>query len=324
MEVVDPVLNSDSESETTVSAGPFQTSSLIEQFRSVRARTEHICRSMETEDYVLQSMTDCSPIRWHLAHTTWFFETFVLAEFATGYERYNASYPYLFNSYYVQAGERFSRPDRGLLSRPTVAEIYAFRAHVDEAMTAFLTAAEDSLSDRTAYVVRVGMNHEQQHQELMMTDIKHALSFNPLRPALFPGTIPDASESPETGWIAFDAGLHDIGHVGEAFSYDNEGPAHRYFLEAHALASRAVTNGEFLSFVEDGGYQNQLLWLSDGWACVQEHEWTMPRYWRRGDGEWIEFTLYGERVLDLNAPAVHLSYFRSGRLRPLGGRPPPD
>ncbi|NNE69930.1 MAG: ergothioneine biosynthesis protein EgtB [Rhodothermales bacterium] len=285
-------------------------SALAEQYRAVRSFTEHLCETLETEDYVIQSMTDCSPIRWHLAHTTWFFETFVLGEFQEGYRPLDPQYAFLFNSYYIQAGERFDRPRRGLLSRPTVAEIYAFRSHVDAAMERFLASGDKDVLARAQPVLEIGLNHEQQHQELMLTDVKHLLAQNPLNPVFRTVDLPK-SEPQDHAWIRFDEGIRHVGHVGDGFCYDNETPRHRVFLEPFELGNRPVTNGEFAAFIEAGGYRNPLVWLSEGWNLVESEGWSKPLYWERHDSGWHAFTLTGVKPLDPNAPACHLSFFEA-------------
>jgi ergothioneine biosynthesis protein EgtB len=284
---------------------------LGERYKEVRGLTERLCEPLATEDYVVQSMEDVSPTKWHLAHTTWFFETFVVKPHAPGYREIDPRYPFLFNSYYVQAGERHCRAQRGYLSRPTVAEVFAYRAHVDEAMAGLLDSADEALLGRLAPLVELGLNHEQQHQELLVTDIKHVFSVNPLRPAYRerPAGVP-AAASPQ-GWVSFAGGVHWVGHDGQGFAFDNEGPRHRVFLEPFALSTRLVTNGEYLAFMEDGGYRRADLWLSLGWAAVAEREWSEPFYWERRDGAWWHFTLHGMQPVDPNEPVAHLSYFEA-------------
>ncbi len=287
---------------------------LAEQYHTVRAFTEHLTEPLTTEDYVVQSMADVSPTKWHLAHTTWFWETFVLGEYADGYALYDEAYPFLFNSYYVQAGERHCRAQRGYLSRPTVAEVFAYRAHVDEAMQRLLAGIPGDADSTLAEVVRVGLNHEQQHQELMVTDIKHVFSVNPLRPAYRERSVTPAPDPGPMQWIAFDAGLHEVGYLPErdgVFSFDNETPRHRAFVETFALADRLVTCGEFMAFMEDDGYERAELWLSEGFATVQANEWTEPFYWEQRDGEWQHFTLAGMQPVDPHAPLTHISYFEA-------------
>jgi ergothioneine biosynthesis protein EgtB len=284
---------------------------LARAYQQVRAFTERLCQGLAVEDYVVQSMPDVSPTKWHLAHTSWFFETFVLQPHLPGYEPLDPAYAYLFNSYYVQAGERHCRAQRGYLSRPTVEEVYAYRRHVDEHMDELLDTADEAKLFALHPLVEIGLNHEQQHQELLITDIKHVFSVNPLRPAYRESAGSDAREAPPLRWVDFPEGVYWIGHEGESFAFDNEGPRHREFLEPFQLASRLVTNGEYLAFMEDGGYQRPELWLSMGWATAQENEWTEPFYWEKRDGRWWTYTLAGMREVDPSEPVAHLSYFEA-------------
>ena len=283
---------------------------LAPRWRAVRAATEALCQGLELEDYVVQSMPDASPVKWHLAHTTWFFETFLLGPHAEGYRPFREGWAALFNSYYVAAGPRHPRPERGLLTRPTVAEVDAYRAAVDAALAAFLetpTAARPEV----AALFELGLHHEQQHQELLLTDLHHAFSRNPLAPAYRPRPAPPPSAASPLEWRQHPGGLVRIGHDGVGFAFDNEGPAHRVFLEPFALASRPVTAGEYLAFIEDGGYRRAGLWLSDGFAAAQAGGWEAPLYWRRGDHGWSRFTLHGDWPLDAGAPVTHLSYYEA-------------
>ncbi|WP_456424533.1 ergothioneine biosynthesis protein EgtB [Rhodocaloribacter sp.] len=285
--------------------------SILERFQSVRRFSEVLCRPLVTEDYVIQSMPDVSPTKWHLAHTSWFFETFLLTPYLDGYSAYHPDFSYLFNSYYVLAGDRFFRPKRGLLSRPTVEEVYRYRAYVDEHMHALLDGADEALAAELAPLVEIGMNHEQQHQELILTDLKHVFSVNPLFPVYADAPPRRATVTGPTGWVAFEEGLYEIGHDGRGFAYDNEGPRHRHFLEAFALADRLVTNGEYLAFMEDGGYERPELWLSLGSAAVEANGWRAPMYWYERDGQWHQFTLSGLRPVDPDEPVCHVSYFEA-------------
>ena len=284
---------------------------LAERYRRVRAFSETLCGPLVPEDYVVQTMEDVSPTKWHLAHTSWFFETFILREHMEGYRLFDEEYPYLFNSYYTQAGERHCRDQRGYLSRPTVSEVYDFRHHVDEHMSRLIEGADDALFATLYPLIDIGLHHEQQHQELMVTDIKHVFSVNPLRPAYRERPAERAGDAPALAWIDFDEGLHEIGHQGDGFSYDNESPRHRSFVQAFRLANRLVTNGEYLEFMRDGGYDNPVLWLSEGFATAQEREWTEPFYWEQRDGEWWHYTLAGMRRVDPAEPITHLSYFEA-------------
>ncbi|NNF57265.1 MAG: ergothioneine biosynthesis protein EgtB [Rhodothermaceae bacterium] len=293
------------------------TDTLAARYAAVRAFTEHLCEPLATEDYVVQSMTDVSPTKWHLAHTTWFWETFVLQPYAEGYTLYDEAYPFLFNSYYVQAGERHCRAQRGYLSRPTVEEVLAFRHAVDEAMGHFLDAFDETAHPEIADVIEVGLNHEQQHQELMLTDIKHVFSVNPLRPVYRAHDHAPTLDPGPLAWVSFEEGLHEIGVVPggttsrERFHFDNEGPRHRAFVEPFAFGHRLVTAGEFMVFIEEDGYRNTPLWLSEGWATVDAEGWTEPFYWEQRDGEWWHFTLQGMRRVDPHEPITHLSYFEA-------------
>jgi ergothioneine biosynthesis protein EgtB len=283
------------------------------RFSEVRRFTESLCDGLATEDYVVQSMDDVSPTKWHLAHTSWFFETFIVRPHLSDYQPIDETYAYLFNSYYVHAGERHCRAQRGYISRPTVAEVFAYRAHVDGAMERLLTTAGESQYDTLEPLIVLGLHHEQQHQELMVTDIKHVFSVNPLRPVYraAPALARPASAPAALRWIDHAGGLTWIGHEGGGFAYDNEGPRHQEFIQPFALADRLVTNGEYLDFMSDGGYERPELWLSMGWATVQENGWSEPFYWERRDGEWWLFTLSGMRRVDPDEPACHLSYFEA-------------
>ncbi|CAN5519392.1 ergothioneine biosynthesis protein EgtB [soil metagenome] len=295
---------------------PLRTASLQERFDYVRAQTTWLCEPLATEDFVVQSMEDVSPTKWHLAHTTWFWEQFVLSVFAEGYKPFHPDFAYLFNSYYVQAGERHCRAQRGYLSRPTVEEVLAYRAHVDEHMRSLL-AREDVQTD-LAEVVEIGLNHEQQHQELIVTDIKHVFAVNPLRPA-YRSQLDLASQNTEPlQWISYEGGVQEIGfpsdagpQIGEAFCFDNELPLHRQFVEPFELGDRLITCGEYITFIEDGGYERPELWLSLGWATRDERQWSEPFYWERIDGEFQHYTLAGRRPVDPNEPVTHLSYFEA-------------
>ncbi len=289
----------------------FRVSQLAAEFCRVRSVTEVLAEPLETEDYVVQSMEDVSPTKWHLAHTTWFFEVFVLQKFNEQYRLHNPDYPYLFNSYYVQAGERHCRDRRGYISRPTVREVYDYRAYVDEQMGEFMDQVTGPTAEEIADVIEIGIHHEQQHQELILTDIKHVLSVNPLRPVYCEAPPSYNADIPPLQWKYFHEGLYEIGSGGEGFCYDNETPRHRHFLEEFLLADRPVTNGEYLDFMNDGGYERPELWLSEGWATVQENQWTEPYYWEPQNGQWWAFTLAGMREVAMQEPACHLSYFEA-------------
>jgi ergothioneine biosynthesis protein EgtB len=287
-------------------------SSWVEAFRRVRADTEALCAPLRTEDFVIQTTDEASPVKWHLAHVSWFFETFILREYLPGYPEFDPAFRVLFNSYYEQVGAFHPRGARGFLSRPTVEEVFRYRAHVDAHMHDLLGESRDRPWPEILERLEIGLNHEQQHQELLLTDLKRNFSVNPLRPA-YRTDLPEppAGARGPIDWIAFDGGLHEIGHAGERFAYDNECPRHRVFLEPFCLASRPVTNGEFLAFIESGGYANPALWLSDGWARVRAERWGAPLYWERIDGEWWQFTLSGMRRLNPDEPVCHVSHYEA-------------
>jgi ergothioneine biosynthesis protein EgtB len=281
---------------------------LADRFRAVRARTEALCAPLAIEDHVVQSMPDASPPKWHLAHTTWFFETFVLEGRVPEHRAPPPEYGYLFNSYYEGVGPQFPRGARGTLSRPTVAEVGAWRRSVDESILGALE--RDRLDDRGRALVELGLHHEEQHQELLVVDLKHALLQNPLdTPIVPPPATPEAPTPP--GFVDVEGGLVEVGFEGPGFAYDNEGPRHRAFLEDFRLARSLVTCGEFLEFVRDGGYQRPELWLSDAWLLVQEEGWRLPLYWEEEDGALFERTLGGRRPLAPHAPLAHVSFFEA-------------
>lgn len=295
---------------------------LATRFAAVRAQTEHLCEPLATEDYVVQAMDDVSPTKWHLAHTTWFWETFVLAEYAEGYQLHDERYPFLFNSYYVQAGERHCRAQRGYLSRPTVEQVYAYRHAVTESMQAFLSDFDERQRPDVADVIEIGLHHEQQHQELMLTDLKYVFSVNPLRPVYRPRPLVAAPDPGPLAWVEGVSGVTEVGFGGspeaessrERFHFDNEGPRHRVFLEPYALADRLVTAGEMMQFVEDGGYRRPELWLVEGWGKAQEEGWTCPFYWEPpgvNSDAWDHFTLAGMQPIDPHEPITHVSFYEA-------------
>lgn len=276
--------------------------SLSESYHAVRALSEALTRPLSDADATIQSMPDASPAKWHLAHTTWFFETFILRDRLEGYQLFDESWPFLFNSYYEAEGPRHARAARGMLSRPCLDEVLAYRAHVDAAMQSLLDVPELS------GLIELGLSHEQQHQELLLTDIKHALSTNPIGPAYASEASPRIDEAfPVDEWHEHPGGIARIGHEGEGFAFDNEGPTHRVLLEPFALASRLVTNREWQEFIDDGGYRTPAYWLSDGWAWVQQEQVEAPLYWCEGQ----EFTLCGWRDRDPSAPVTHISYYEA-------------
>jgi ergothioneine biosynthesis protein EgtB len=273
--------------------------------------TEALCAPLAIEDYVAQSMPDASPAKWHLAHTSWFFETFVLAPNVPGDHPFHPQYGYLFNSYYNAVGERLPRPTRGLLTRPTVAEVYNYRASVNERMFDLLNGADHEHWARIGPAIVLGLHHEQQHQELLLTDIKHLFACNPLRPAYQERPAPSPGQALPLRWLDYLVGLRWVGHDGNGFAYDNEGPRHREFLGGFQLASRPATNADYLAFMADGGYERPDLWLSDGWNARCAHGWQAPLYWEQRDGRWWTCTLAGMREAHDAEPVCHVSYYEA-------------
>jgi ergothioneine biosynthesis protein EgtB len=293
--------------ESSTTADP-EVASLEERYRQVRQFTESLCETLEPEDCCIQSMADASPTRWHLAHTTWFFETFVLRD--DKHRPQPDNYRYLFNSYYNAIGEQFPRPKRGLLSRPTVGQVLGYRREIDEQV---LNEIKRQPNTSTEFVrnLALGLNHEQQHQELILTDIKHAFSCNPLLPTYRTGTFAATDAFADNGWTSFAGNIYSIGHEGNGFAYDNEMPRHRVLLEDFEIRNLCVTCGEFLDFIEDGGYDRPELWLSDGWQHVGTEGWRAPLYWMERHGSWHEFTLAGLPPIDPMRPVCHVSYFEA-------------
>jgi ergothioneine biosynthesis protein EgtB len=282
-------------------------------FRTVRAETERRAAPLSAEDQIIQSMPDASPAKWHRAHTTWFFEQFLLKPYAHGYREFDPRFAYLFNSYYVAAGPRHARPERGLIARPNVQEVMAYRAHVDRAVEALIEGADDATLARIASIIEIGLNHEQQHQELLWTDILHAFAQNPTNPAYDEKWQPPVSHrvSGSREFVELAGGIYDIGHGGGGFCFDNELPLHQVLLRDVAIARHLVTNGEWLEFITDGGYAAPALWLSDGWAKVEAEGWNAPGYWRSVDGGWHTLTLGGLKAIDPAAPVCHVSYYEA-------------
>ena len=287
-------------------------SELLRAFGTVRHTTEQICQPLVTEDYVIQSMPDVSPPKWHLAHTTWFFERVILQQYSPDYKPYDDQYYYLFNSYYQSFGERWSRDIRGTLSRPTVKEIYDYRAVVDKRMCALVEAVDEKVYAQISGLVELGLHHEQQHQELLVTDIKHILASNPMRPIYRKhGPVHKSNSASPTTYVGVQGGIFEIGARNDCFAWDNEFPRHKTFVDDFALMNRLVTCGEYLEFMNDGGYQNPLLWLSDGWDVVTKEEWRSPLYWEKVDGEWKMMTLSGVHSIREDEPVSHVSYYEA-------------
>ncbi|MCZ8014410.1 MAG: ergothioneine biosynthesis protein EgtB [Limnobacter sp.] len=298
-----------------------ERASVWSRYRKVRALTESLARPLSDEDQCVQAMADASPTKWHLGHTSWFFETVVLRQFWPELPVYDEQFLYLFNSYYESLGPRQPRPQRGLITRPSVAQVNAYRTYVDEHIHEFVHRCDASLWPQALQAIELGLNHEQQHQELILTDVKYLLHQNPFATVYCPegepfvfSPQPTSAVKPE--WLHFAGGLHaighDVAHEGSNFCYDNETPRHSVYVYPFELANRLVTCGEYLAFIEDGGYQNPSHWLSEGWSAVQAGNWLAPLYWKQNtEGHWRVFTLHGEQPLDLNQPVAHVSYFEA-------------
>ena len=283
---------------------------LIDAYLAVRGETERRAAPLSAEDQVIQSMPDASPAKWHRAHTTWFFEQFLLSEHCTDYQPYHPDYAFLFNSYYVSAGPRHTRGERGLITRPNAEDITAYRRHVDAAMVKLLREADPATLDRVAPLVEIGLNHEQQHQELMLTDILHAFAQNPIAPAYDPAwRFPDAKHGND--WVTLPEGIHSIGHADDSYHFDNEKPAHRALVGPVKLARNLVSNAEWRAFMDDGGYETATLWLMDGFAAVTKEGWQAPGHWNKEEGEWKIMTIGGLKTIDPDAPVCHVSYYEA-------------
>jgi len=283
----------------------------LRSYRTVRAETERRAAALSEEDQQVQSMPDASPIKWHRAHTTWFFEQFVLVPHAAGYRIFDQRFPFLFNSYYVVAGPRHYRPERGLITRPSVKDIVAYRAHVDAAMVRLIETVTDDAAVTIFTLVETGLHHEQQHQELMFTDMLHAFAQNPFDIAYLPDWRPPRSKAGERAYAQLPSGLRTIGHDGDGFCFDNEQPVHQTYLQPARIGRCLVTNGEWLDFMRDGGYVTPALWLSDGWSVVETQGWSAPSYWRAVDGAWSSLTLGGVKPVDPAMPVCHISYYEA-------------
>jgi len=290
--------------------------SLLHRFFKTRATTKALCRHLQPEDMVLQSMPDASPVRWHLAHTTWFFEEFVLNPHAHGFERFDPDYAYLFNSYYEAVGDRWARRDRGLLSRPLVSEIINYREATEDRVEDFCKTASSERFLKAANLIELGIHHEQQHQELLCTDLKSAFALNPLLPTALPLADAASLQGPNQPaanerWVGFEGGLDDLGHEGDSFSFDNELPRHKTWLEDFELHGTPVTARQYLEFMNDGGYKTPSLWLADGWDWLQRERIEAPAYWHQRDGTWHEFTLHGLIPLHPDRIVTHISAYEA-------------
>lgn len=284
---------------------------VLDQFRRVRTFSNYLVEPLEIEDFVIQPMENASPMKWHLAHTSWFFETFVLGRFLSDFKSLHPQYAYFFNSYYLQTGVPFSRASRGMLSRPTVKDVFEYREYVNEQMEAFIGNVSDELWEQAAFVVEIGNHHEQQHQELILTDLKYLFAQNPLLPVYRDQDSEEVSSIPALNWVSFDEGIVEVGSAGNEFTYDNEHPRHRTLVQNFELADRLITVGEYLDFMNAGGYEESKYWLDEGWSAVKREGWKAPLYWFKQNNEWTQFTLTGTRPLNLNEPVTHVSYFEA-------------
>ena len=287
------------------------TQSAAQLYAAVRARSLALAQPLSAEDCVVQSMPDASPVKWHLAHTTWFFETFVLERYSRSFKPFQSAFRVLFNSYYNAVGDKHPRPQRGMLTRPSLDEVLAYRAHVDQRIAELLNNSRAGTQRDVVDLVTLGINHEEQHQELILTDVKHLLSRNPLAPAYQQRWPLTPVRTRKVSWIPIAGGVYEVGHDGNGFAFDNEGPRHSALLRDFELASHPVTYGEYLEFIEDGGYRRPELWLSMGWDAVQAGGWQAPLYWEKRDGQWYNFTLHGLAPIEPNTPVCHLSYFEA-------------
>ena len=291
------------------SALPREARPLAQRFIAARGATRALAAPLSAEDCAIQSMPDASPVKWHLAHTTWFFETFIVAPAMPGRPPFHAAFKVLFNSYYNAIGEKHPRPQRGMLSRPALPEVLAYRESVEEDLLTLLR--RDALSPEALALVELGIQHEQQHQELILTDLKHLLSCNPLRPTYQKNWPLTSIHAREARWLGFEGGARQIGHAGSGFCFDNETPRHKVWLEDFEIATHPVTNGDYLRFIEDGGYRRPELWLSAGWDAVTTRGWQAPMYWELVDGAWHTFTLHGMAPVEPNTPICHVSFYEA-------------
>jgi ergothioneine biosynthesis protein EgtB len=296
----------------------------VQSFFTVRAETERRAAPLSPEDQVVQSMPDASPTKWHRAHTTWFFEQFLLAPNLPGYKVFDERFAYLFNSYYVSAGPRHARPMRGLITRPNADEVTDYRDHVDQAVTRLIETCDAATFETIAPIVEIGLNHEQQHQELMLTDILHAFAQNPTSPAYDREWQPPRRSSGSGEFVEIPTGIAAIGHDGKGFCFDNEQPKHRVLINGVRIARRLVTNRAWLAFMTDGGYATPTLWLSDGWAAVEAEGWMAPGYWQERDGQWLSLTLGGLKPIDPDAPVCHVSYYEADAFARWAGKQLPS
>ncbi|MEX0722450.1 MAG: ergothioneine biosynthesis protein EgtB [Gracilimonas sp.] len=288
-----------------------QRDDLIDHFKTVRSFTEKITEPLEIEDYVVQVTENASPAKWHLAHTTWFFETFLLEKEVKDYDPVHPQYSYLFNSYYLQTGVPHCRARRGNISRPTVKQVFEYRKSINEHVIDLIRSATEEQYKKWAPIIEIGIHHEQQHQELLMTDLKYMFAQNPLNIAYKKVDRPRVESIPELSWSSFKEGVFEVGHKGDGFGYDNEFPRHKTYIHDFELANRLVTNGEYIEFIESGAYGEPQWWLDEGFSTIRDEGWQAPLHWQRKEGEWCQFTLSGMEKVDPNEPVAHVSYFEA-------------
>lgn len=297
---------------------------LIGRFSAIRNFSNYLVEPLEIEDFVVQAMENTSPAKWHLAHASWFYETFVLEKAIADYESLHPQYSYIFNSYYLQTGEPHSRSKRGLLSRPTVRQVFEYREYVNKEILSFLEDAGEEELYEFGPVIEIGNHHEQQHQELLLTDLKYMFAQNPLYPSYRDLDSTESQYPGDLNWYIFEEGIYEVGSDGDEYTYDNEHPRHRRFLESFELADRLITSGEYMQFVEDGGYKRSELWLDDGWSIVNKRKWDSPLYWIRKDDEWHHYTLGGLRKVNPHEPVTHVSYYEADAYARWSGARLPD
>lgn len=281
---------------------------MIEEFIETRAHTENLCEPLQIEDFNIQPVEFVSPVKWHLAHTTWFFEVFILTKFKTDYNLFNHNFPYLFNSYYEAKGDKLMRAHRGNLSRPSLDEVYDYRKYINSALKDLIKTETEQ--KKILNLIQIGIHHEKQHQELMLMDIKYCFGHNPLFP-VYDVNFSEKEDEGDKKWTSIEEGLYSIGHKGSGFCYDNETKAHQVFLQEFEISNSLISNADFLNFIEDGGYKNPLLWHAEGWDWINQQQIKHPLYWHFQDNRWVEFTLSGLHELDLDRPVSHISYFEA-------------
>ncbi|MEX2604679.1 MAG: ergothioneine biosynthesis protein EgtB [Gracilimonas sp.] len=308
MKTVSPQIT---KTEETLNGTLLSRTELINRFKTIRDFTEAITEPLEIEDYVIQVTENASPAKWHLAHTTWFFETFLLEKEVEDYDPIHPQYSYLFNSYYLQTGVPHCRARRGNISRPTVKQVFEYRESINEHVINLINSASEEQYEDWAPVIEIGIHHEQQHQELLMTDLKYMFSQNPLNVAYKKVERPKVKSIPEHSWTSFSEGVYKIGHNGDGFGYDNEFPRHKTYIHDFELANRLVTNGEFIEFIKSGAYSEPKWWLDEGFSTIRDEGWEAPLHWRKNEGEWWQFTLNGLERIDPNEPVTHVSYFEA-------------